>query len=307
MIPPVPQTVRLARRIAEGMARRLNTLERTVSPEVERAHHNQAVVRTMDSYNMVTKPDEPYYGRQYLRFILPELERRYPERRIRMLDLGCGQGRLALPLARWSSQRGGTVIGVDLTPAAVAQAEQYAAAEQLRNVNFVARDAIEFVREAPDNSADAILFTEVTFFMPSYREVLKEFSRLLKSGGVAFIAFRSQYYNLLQLARSRSWESATHVLNHREGHIFGGPMGFAWQTVEEIPPLLEAFGLRTLRLLGIGVLSGIKGDARGAIVHPSELSPKDQERLMELECAAAEQYVACGRYILTMAERPPNV
>src|SRR5258708_31796979 len=128
MIRPVPQTVRLARRIAEGVARRLNTLERTVSPEVERVHHNQAVVRIMDGYDMVKEPDEPYYGRQYLRFILPELERRYPERRTRILDLGCGQGRLALPLARWSSQGGGTVVGVDLTPAAVAKAERYAAA-----------------------------------------------------------------------------------------------------------------------------------------------------------------------------------
>src|SRR5258707_3975876 len=306
MIPPVPQTVRLARRIAEGMARRLNTLERTVSPEVVRAHHNEAVVRAMGSYDMVMEPDEPYYGRQYLRFILPELERRYPQRHIHLLDLGCGQGRLALPISRWSSQGGGTVVGVDLTPSAVGQAEQYAAAEQLHNVNFIARDAIEFVREAPDNSADAILFTEVTFFMPSYREVLKQLPRLLKSGGVAFIAFRSQYYNLLQLTFSRSWDNASRVLSHREGHIFRGPVGFAWQTVEEIPPLLEEFGLRTLRRLGIGVLSGIKGDARGTIVHPAQLSPQDQQGLLELECAAAEQYAACGPYIMTVAERPAN-
>src|SRR5258707_13774729 len=64
MIGPVPQTVGLARRIAEGMARRLNTLERTVSPEVERTRHNQAVVRAMNDYDMVTQPDEPYYARQ---------------------------------------------------------------------------------------------------------------------------------------------------------------------------------------------------------------------------------------------------
>ena len=302
MIPPVPQTVRLARRIAEGMARRLNTLERTVSPEVERAYHNDAVVRAMNKYDMVTQPDEPYYGRQYLHFVLPELERRFPERRIDLLDLGCGQGRLALPIARWSAQGGGTVTGVDLTPAAVAQAQQYAAAEQLRNVHFVARDATDFVREAPDNSADAILFTEVTFFMPSYREVLKELSRLLRPGGVAFIAFRSQYYNLLQLVLARNWENAKRCLTQREGHIFGGPMGFAWQTIDEIPPLLETFGLRALRLLGIGVLSGVKGDARGAIVHPSALSQEEQDRLIELECAVAEPYASCGRYILTIAE-----
>ena len=303
MIPAVPQTLRFARRIAEGMARRLNTLERTVSPELERADHNQAVVRAMNHYNMVTEPDEPYYARQYLRFMVPELERRRPDRRVSILDLGCGQGRLALPLARWCSQAGGTVTGVDLTPAAVAQAEAYATAERLGNIKFIAKDAVDFAREAPDNSADAILFAEVTFFMPSYREVLKELPRLLKPGGVAFVAFRSQYYNLLQLVLSRSWENAQRCLSQREGHIFGGPIGFAWQTLEEIPPLLESFQLRTRRVLGIGVLSGIKGDARGNIVHPASLTEEQQDKLLDLECAIAETYAACGRYILTIAER----
>jgi len=143
----------------------------------------------------------------------------------------------------------------------------------------------------------------VTFFMPSYREVLKELARLLRPGGVAFIAFRSQYYNLLQLMLSRSWENAQQCLAEREGHIFGGPIGFAWQTLEEIPPLLESFQLRARRVLGIGVLSGIKGDARGNILHPAALSSEDQDKLMELECAAAERYAACGRYMLTIAER----
>jgi ubiquinone/menaquinone biosynthesis C-methylase UbiE len=307
MIPQVTQTVRLARRIAEGVARRLNTLERSVSPALERSAHQQAVVSAMNEYDMVTQPDESYYARQYLHFILPELERRFPLRGTTILDLGCGQGRVTLPLARWSAEGGGTVTGVDLTPAAVAQAKQYAAAQSQRNVTFLHRDAVEFVREAPDSSADAIVFTEVTFFMPSYREVLKELRRLLKPGGVAFIAFRSQYYNLLQLALTHNWENAKRCLAEREGHIFGGTMSFAWQTVEDIRQLLGEVGLRPLGLYGIGVFSGIKDDARGKIIHPAALSLRDQEGLMDLECAAAEQYASCGRYILTVAEPLPKV
>ncbi len=81
-------------------------------------------------------------------------------------------------------------------------------------------------------------------------------------------------------------------------------MWFSWQTVEDIGPLLAEVGLRVLHLYGIGVLSGLKGDARGAIVHPALLSAEDQKSLMEVECAAAEQYAGCGRYMLTLAERP---
>ncbi len=307
MIPQVTQTVRLARRIAEGMARRLNTLERRVAPEIARSRHNDAVVSTMNAYDMLAQPDESFYAQQYLHFIIPELERRFPNRDTTLLDLGCGQGRLTLPLARWCEENGGTVTGIDLTPSAVAKAQQYAGEQRLRNVVFVNQDAIEFVRAATDRSADAVVFTEVTFFMPSYREVLKELGRVLKPGGVAFIAFRSQYYNLLQLALMRNWEKAKHCLTQREGNIFGGPVGFAWQTVEDIHGVLEQVGLRVLRLFGIGVLSGVKGDARGAIIHPAALLPEEQKALMEIECAAAEQYAACGRYILTVAERPARL
>jgi len=305
MIEPVTQTVRLARRIAEGVAARLNTLERTVAPESARAYHNDSVRRTMNDYNMITEPDEPYYAKQYLHFIVPELERRFPSRAISVLDLGCGQGRLSLPLARWCSQGGGQVTGVDLTPSAVALAEQYAATEQLRNAAFVVRDAVDYVREASSQSADVVIFTEVTFFMPNYRDVLRELSRLLKPGGIAFIAFRSQYYNLLQLVLGRNWASAKQCITHREGYIFGGPIGFAWQIVEEIPSILGSVGLRAVRQVGIGVLSGIKGDARALIVHPAQLSPEEQTALNELECSVAEQYANCGRYILTLAELKP--
>lgn len=302
----VAQTVHLARRIAEGMARRLKTLEGRVSPGAQRSSHDQAVVHAMNNYDMLAEPDEGYYARQYLRFILPALESRFPDRAISIFDLGCGQGRLSLPLARWCAKNNGSVTGVDLAPAAVAQARRYAASEGARNVSFHQMDATEFVRRAPDDSAHAILFTEVTFFMPSYREVLKELRRVLKVGGLAFIAFRSQYYNLLQLVLSRNWESAKSCLSEREGHIFGGPMGFAWHTAADIYEQIEEVGLRVMQLLGIGVFSGIKGDARGAIIYPAALSLEDQKGLMEVECASAEQYAECGRYILTIAERPTD-
>jgi SAM-dependent methyltransferase len=257
----------------------------------------------MTEYNMVTHPDESYYADQYLRFILPELQRRFPDRRAAILDLGCGQGRLSLPLARWCADGGGKVSGVDLTPAAVTLASQYAREQNLGNVTFVQGDAAEFVRDALDSSADAVLFTEVSFFMPSYREVLQELNRLLKPGGVAFIGFRSQYYYLLQLAWLRNWTNASRCLVERGGNIFDDKIWCSWHTVEDIRSVLAELGLRVDRLYGVGVLSGTKGDARGAIVHPALLSPEDLKGMMEVECAAAEQYAACGRYILAVAER----
>lgn len=260
-------------------------------------------MRTMAAYNMVTRPDEPYYARQYLHWILPELSARYPDRRVEILDLGCGQGRLSLPLAEWCGAGGGRVNGVDLTPAVVERARQYANENGVSNVVFHEGHALAFIRGMANASVDAILLIEVTYVVPSYRETLREVARVLRPGGVMFAAFRSQYYNLLSTVRDRLWNGAEMALRCREGKIFGGSAFFNWQDTEDIRLLMSEAGLRTLNLRGIGVCSGIEGDPLGAIARPSKLSALEQDRLMQIEFAVAERYAACGRYVLATAVR----
>lgn len=47
----------------------------------------------------------------------------------RILELGCGSGRVTLPLARWLAPRGGRIVGLDAAPAMLAGAEAKLAAE----------------------------------------------------------------------------------------------------------------------------------------------------------------------------------
>jgi ubiquinone/menaquinone biosynthesis C-methylase UbiE len=266
--------------------------------------HEDVVVRTMDKYDMVENPDEPYYARQYLHWILPELASRFPDGHVEILDVGCGQGRLSLPLAQWCARGGGRVQGADLTPSAVAKARKHAADKGVKNAAFHAADALSFSREIGAASVDAALLIEVTFFLPTYREVIREMARALRPGGVFFCAFRSQYYNLLQTVQGWRWDSAQMVLERREGPLWGEPVMFTWQTPEEIAGLMSEMGLRLKSLRGIGVCSGLENDPLGGIMRPSWLSPEEQERLMAIECAAAEPLAACGRYILATAEKP---
>jgi len=258
----------------------------------------------MTGYDMVANPDEPYYARQYLHWILSELSSRFPSRRVEILDLGCGQGRLSVPLAQWCAPGCGKVTGVDLTPSAVEKARGHAAAQGLTNIAFHANDVLAFSQGLVERSVDAVLLIEVTFFLPKYREVLGEMAGALRSGGVLFAAFRPQYYDLLQTIRAWQWDKADMVLDRREGYLWGEPVWFTWQTPEDIRGLLSGLGLRLLSLRGIGVCSGIEEDPHGSIIRPSQLAPRDQERLMAIECAAAEPYAVCGRYILATAEKP---
>jgi ubiquinone/menaquinone biosynthesis C-methylase UbiE len=264
----------------------------------------EIVVRTMDEYDMVENPDESYYAQQYLHWILPEMSARFPGGKAEILDLGCGQGRLSIPLARWCTPGGGRVTAADLTPSAVERARRYAENEGLDNVVFHEAEALGFARGLAEASTDAILLIEVTFFMPAYREVVKEMARVVRPGGVVFCAFRSQHYNLLQTVQGWRWESARMVLDQREGPLWGEPVMFTWQTPEEIGQLMEGVGLRLWSLRGIGVCSGLENDPLGQLMRPSWLSREEQDRLMAIECAAAERFAACGRYILATAEKP---
>lgn len=266
------------------------------------ASHKEAVIRTMAGYDMMGSKDEAYYARQYFHWILPELEARFQGTGPLILDLGCGQGRFSLPLARWNLGRGGKVIGVDLAPTALEKARERG--RDLPNLSFQEADVLEFLRAQKDNFADAILLIEVTFFLPQWREVLREIARVVKPGGVSFAAFRSQYYNLLQNVWSWRWEGARMALEKKEGYLWGEPVWYTWQTPDEVRELYRELGLRPIRLLGIGVCSGLEEDPHGTIIRPSQLSAQEQDLLMEIECRAAEAYAACGRYILTIGEKP---
>lgn len=100
----------------------------------------------------------------------------------RILDLGCGTGRIALGLAR----RGFTgVVGIDLTPELIAVAELLAADEGLP-VEFSVGNARAL--ELGDASFDAVVFGfNGLMQIPGRgerRRALGEVARILRSGGV---------------------------------------------------------------------------------------------------------------------------
>jgi 2-polyprenyl-3-methyl-5-hydroxy-6-metoxy-1,4-benzoquinol methylase len=263
------------------------------------ASQTTLIRKAMSGYDMVAEPDELYYRDQYWHWLRPELERCFPNRAARALDVGCGQGRLALPLAEWLTR--GSVVGVDITPAAVERAQRYASEYGLRNAEFHAGDALEFVRALPPASLDVALMLEVAFFMPAYREVIAAIARALKPSGLFGVSFRSQYFDLLHSVYTQNWVSAQLVRDAREGHWGGGSTWFSWHTSADIRSLLTIAGFNITGLRGIGIASGIEGDPLALIARPSTLGPTDYAQLMGLEISLAEQYADCGRYILATA------
>ena len=256
----------------------------------------------MSLHDMEAHPDERYYARQYWHWLEPEVGRLAEATEPRVLDIGCGQGRMSLPVARALPH--GRVIGVDLTGPAIAAARAKAAHSGLKNVDFHEADAVAFLESQGTESFDLALMTEVSFFMPRFGEAIAATRRLLKNDGVLFASFRSQYYYLLHSVRDRDWRSARLAVEARQGEWGGSSAWFSWQTPEDVLAILKENGFSTIApLRGIGVCSGIANDPLDAIARPSALTDREQEQLMDLELSLSEEYAAAGRYILAVAKK----
>lgn len=220
-----------------------------------------------------------------------------------VLDLGCGQGRLAIRLAQAVPE--GRVTGCDVSAEAVAAAARHALGDGVSNVEFTAQSISDCLGGLASASVHAVIMTEVTFFHPDWRRDLGEAVRVLKPGGLAFVSFRPQYFFALLLVRARRWDEIETVLTARQGRILGGTTTFTWQAADEIRGVLGTeLGLERVELTGIGACSGIAGDPHDGVCRPSTLAESERRQLMALELALGRQLPDAGRYILTTGRKP---
>ena len=97
---------------------------------------------------------------------------------MQVLDLGCGDGTTALPLA----ERGGDVLGVDIAANLVAAGNARAKKAGCDNLRFEEGDASALTNIA-DNRFDLVVSIFGAMFAPRPFDVAKEMVRVTKSGG----------------------------------------------------------------------------------------------------------------------------
>jgi ubiquinone/menaquinone biosynthesis C-methylase UbiE len=95
-----------------------------------------------------------------------------------VLDLGCGDGTTAVPLAKL----GADVLGVDIAKNLVRAGNRRAQEHGLTNCKFQEGDASN-LHELKDQSFDLVLSIFGAMFAPNPFEVAKEMTRVTKSGG----------------------------------------------------------------------------------------------------------------------------
>jgi SAM-dependent methyltransferase len=104
----------------------------------------------------------------------------YLKKKWKILDMGCGAGRVSIPLAKF----GADVTGIDIVPEMVAAANKNAAKNRAK-ATFRVMSALEM--RFPANTFDAVLFPyagiELIPKRKNRKDVLKGTHRILKPGG----------------------------------------------------------------------------------------------------------------------------
>lgn len=102
----------------------------------------------------------------------------------KFLDAGCGSGWVARKVAQ--AYPNADVIGIDYTPSYVADARTLAAADGVTNCAFEIGDLMTL--PFPDASFDVVWSQFVLYFVPDAKQVVREFRRVTKPGGVVISA-----------------------------------------------------------------------------------------------------------------------
>jgi ubiquinone/menaquinone biosynthesis C-methylase UbiE len=139
---------------------------------------------------------------------------------MRVLDVGCGPGSIALGLAEVVTP--GEVVGVDLQPAQVEQARALAAERGVANARFEAANIYEL--PFPNGSFDAVLAHTVLMGLREPVRALQELRRVLRPGGLVGLRDPDWGADLFTPATpllEQWWAIRLRVLQHNGGQVLG--------------------------------------------------------------------------------------
>ncbi len=197
-------------------------------------------------------------------YLLPEvfkaIDREYGGRKVRILDLGCGNGYVTAQLAA----RGHEVIGVDVAVDGIAEAR--AAHPSLRfEVASVYEDGLADDLGGPFDCVVSLEVLEHLFFPAKLFETARN---ALKPGG--YLVLSTPYHGYLKnLAISvlNGWDKHFHV-DHDGGHI-------KFFSERALRRMTERSGLRVLGVSGAGRFPGLW---KSMVMRALRLSTQDHPR-----------------------------
>jgi 2-polyprenyl-3-methyl-5-hydroxy-6-metoxy-1,4-benzoquinol methylase len=275
-----------------------NIIKRVLPGKLQFARHQRCIKKMSEAYDMCEGLDEQYFKRVYLKYILGRLGQFSKEEKtkLKILDAGCGSGRIAIALAKL----GYKIDAVDCFHEVINKGLKYAEEEGVE-VNYLAKDLSEYLRERKENTYDCVICTEVVLMLKDYNSAIAKLVRVLKPGGILFLSVRTRLYSVLYQLINKNMDQAVFASANMDGNSINWFTN--WFTSEELTNKLNSLGIKDLKCYGIGVVSGIENDPQALFVRPSALNKKELENLYEIEMNLGPLYPDSGRYILAIGQK----
>lgn len=169
-----------------------------------------------------------------------------------VLDVGCGEGYHTFYAARFAKH----VTGLDVSPDALALAEQRAARERVSNVRFVCSDLTK--PPLPDAAFDCVIaYGDVIGHIPDYDAALAQLSRLCRPGALLVLDYDNKYHpGLLWDSEERRAALADPDHGHTHAWSFRGrELQFNTFARRELCDLLARHGFALERVYGFDFFS----------------------------------------------------
>ena len=175
---------------------------------------------------------------------LLEIQKYLPQRKQKILDVGCGSGFFTILLGK----QGHEVLGTDLTPDMIEKSRELAKEEGV-DCKFEIMDAENL--DFPDETFDVVISRNLTWTLPDAGHAYEEWCRVLKKGGI-LLNFDANY-------GSSNFADTSHLPENHTHNQVGMDMMQECEEIKKQLPISSyirpAWDVETLGNLGILELS----------------------------------------------------
>lgn len=175
---------------------------------------------------------------------LLEIQKYLPQRKLKILDVGCGSGFFTILLGK----QGHEVLGTDLTPDMIEKSRELAKEEGV-DCKFEIMDAENL--DFPDETFDVVISRNLTWTLPDAGHAYEEWCRVLKKGGI-LLNFDANY-------GSSNFTDTSHLPENHTHNQVGMDMMQECEEIKKQLPISSyirpAWDVETLGNLGILELS----------------------------------------------------
>ena len=175
---------------------------------------------------------------------LLEIQKYLPQRKLKILDVGCGSGFFTILLGK----QGHEVLGTDLTPDMIEKSRELAKEEGV-DCKFEIMDAENL--DFPDETFDVVISRNLTWTLPDAGHAYEEWCRVLKKGGI-LLNFDANY-------GSSNFADTSHLPENHTHNQVGMDMMQENEDIKKQLPISSyirpAWDVETLGKLGIQELS----------------------------------------------------